>query len=315
LKKGFFMEKLVIIGSGAAGLTAAIYASRSNLNPLLISGIMPGGLLTQTSDVENYPGFPEAVNGFELMMKFQEQAESFGTRIVNENVVKVEFAAAATQKLFLNSGDTVEAASVIIATGASPRWMNLESEQRLKNKGVSACATCDGAFFRNVPVVVIGGGDTAMEEALFLTNFASEITVIHRRHELRASKIMSDRALAHPKIKFAWNSVVTEVLGQNEVEGVNVQDIINNTSSVIPCKGYFAALGHVPNTQLLKDIIELNEAGYIQLRGNSSYTSMEGVFAAGDCADHVYRQAITAAGMGCKAAIDAERWLSARHSA
>jgi thioredoxin reductase (NADPH) len=309
------MEKLVIIGSGAAGLTAAIYASRSNLNPLLISGIMPGGLLTQTSDVENYPGFPEAVNGFELMMKFQEQAERFGTRIVNENVEKVEFAAAATQKLFLNSGDTVEAESVIIATGASPRWMNLESEQRLKNKGVSACATCDGAFFRNVPVVVIGGGDTAMEEALFLTNFASEITVIHRRHELRASKIMSDRALAHPKIKFAWNSVVTEVLGQNEVEGVNVQDIINNTSSVIPCKGYFAALGHVPNTQLFKDIIELNDTGYIQLRGNSSYTSMEGVFAAGDCADHVYRQAITAAGMGCKAAIDAERWLSARHSA
>ena len=309
------MEKLVIIGSGAAGLTAAIYASRSNLNPLLISGIMPGGLLTQTSDVENYPGFPEAVNGFELMMKFQEQAERFGTRIVNENVEKVEFAAAATQKLFLNSGDTVEAESVIIATGASPRWMNLESEQRLKNKGVSACATCDGAFFRNVPVVVIGGGDTAMEEALFLTNFASEITVIHRRHELRASKIMADRALAHPKIKFAWNSVVTEVLGQNEVEGVNVQDIINNTSSVIPCKGYFAALGHVPNTQLFKDIIELNDTGYIQLRGNSSYTSMEGVFAAGDCADHVYRQAITAAGMGCKAAIDAERWLSARHSA
>ena len=309
------MEKLVIIGSGAAGLTAAIYASRSNLNPLLISGIMPGGLLTQTSDVENYPGFPEAVNGFELMMKFQEQSERFGTRIVNENVEKVEFAAAATQKLFLNSGDTVEAESVIIATGASPRWMNLESEQRLKNKGVSACATCDGAFFRNVPVVVIGGGDTAMEEALFLTNVASEITVIHRRHELRASKIMADRALAHPKIKFAWNSVVTEVLGQNEVEGVNVQDIINNTSSVIPCKGYFAALGHVPNTQLFKDIIELNDTGYIQLRGNSSYTSMEGVFAAGDCADHVYRQAITAAGMGCKAAIDAERWLSARHSA
>jgi thioredoxin reductase (NADPH) len=190
--------------------------------------------------------------------------------------------------------------------------MNLESEQRLKNKGVSACATCDGAFFRNMPVVVIGGGDTAMEEALFLTNFASEVTVIHRRHELRASKIMADRALAHPKIKFAWNSVVTEVLGQNEVEGVKVQDLVSNASSVIPCKGYFAALGHVPNTQLFKDIIEISDTGYIQLRGTSSYTSMEGIFAAGDCADHVYRQAITAAGMGCKAAIDAERWLSAR---
>lgn len=306
------MEKLVIIGSGAAGLTAAIYASRSNLEPVVISGIMPGGLLTQTSDVENYPGFPEAVNGFELMMKFQEQAERFGTRIINENVSKVEFSAGGTQKISLTSGDTVEAAAVIIATGASPRWMDLESEQRLKNKGVSACATCDGAFFRGMPVVVIGGGDTAMEEALFLTNFASQVTLIHRRNELRASKIMADRALAHPKIKFVWNSVVTEVLGQNEVEGVKVQDVINNTSSTIPCKGYFAALGHVPNTQLFKEFIELNEAGYIKLLGSSSYTTMEGVFAAGDCADHVYRQAITAAGMGCKAAIDAERWLSSR---
>ena len=306
------MEKLVIIGSGAAGLTAAIYASRSNLAPMVISGIMPGGLLTQTSDVENYPGFPEAVNGFELMMKFQEQAERFGTRIINENVSKVEFSAGGTQKISLTSGDTVEAAAVIIATGASPRWMDLESEQRLKNKGVSACATCDGAFFRGMPVVVIGGGDTAMEEALFLTNFASQVTLIHRRNELRASKIMADRALAHPKIKFVWNSVVTEVLGQNEVEGVKVQDVINNTSSTIPCKGYFAALGHVPNTQLFKEFIELNEAGYIKLLGSSSYTTMEGVFAAGDCADHVYRQAITAAGMGCKAAIDAERWLSSR---
>ncbi len=306
------MEKLVIIGSGAAGLTAAIYASRSNLEPVVISGIMPGGLLTQTSDVENYPGFPEAINGFELMMKFQEQSERFGTRIINENVSKVEFSAGGTQKIFLSSGDTVEAAAVIIATGASPRWMDLESEQRLKNKGVSACATCDGAFFRGMEVVVIGGGDTAMEEALFLTNFATQVTVIHRRSELRASKIMADRALAHPKIKFVWNSVVTEVLGQNEVEGVKVQDVINNTSSTIPCKGYFAALGHVPNTQLFKEFIELNEAGYIKLLGSSSYTTMEGVFAAGDCADHVYRQAITAAGMGCKAAIDAERWLSSR---
>jgi len=306
------MEKLVIIGSGAAGLTAAIYASRSNLEPVVISGIMPGGLLTQTSDVENYPGFPEAVNGFELMMKFQEQAERFGTRIISENVSKVEFSAGGIQKIFLSSGDTVEAAAVIIATGASPRWMDLESEQRLKNKGVSACATCDGAFFRGMEVVVIGGGDTAMEEALFLTNFASQVTLIHRRNELRASKIMADRALAHPKIKFVWNSVVTEVLGQNEVEGVKVQDVINNTSSTIPCKGYFAALGHVPNTQLFKEFIELNEAGYIKLSGSSSYTTLEGVFAAGDCADHVYRQAITAAGMGCKAAIDAERWLSSR---
>ncbi len=306
------MEKLVIIGSGAAGLTAAIYASRSNLDPVVIAGIMPGGLLTQTSDVENYPGFPEAVNGFELMMKVQEQAERFGTRITNENVEKVEFTAGGPQKIYLNSGDTVDAAAVIIATGASPRWMNLESELRLKNKGVSACATCDGAFFKGMPVIVIGGGDTAMEEALFLTNFASEVTVIHRRDELRASKIMAERALAHPKIKFVWNSVVTEVLGQNEVEGVKVQNIVNNTFTSIPCKGYFAALGHVPNTQLFKDFVELNAAGYIKLLNSSSYTTMEGVFAAGDCADHVYRQAITAAGMGCKAAIDAERWLASR---
>ncbi len=306
------MDKLVIIGSGAAGLTAAIYASRSNLAPVVISGIMPGGLLTQTSDVENYPGFPDAINGFDLMMKFQEQAERFGTKVINENVQKVEFAAGGPQKIFLSSGDAVEASAVIIATGASPRWMDLESEQRLKNKGVSACATCDGAFFKGVPVIVIGGGDTAMEEALFLTNFASEVTVIHRRHELRASKIMADRALAHPKIKFVWNSVVTEVLGQNEVEGVKVQDVVSNAISTIPCKGYFAALGHIPNTQLFKGLIELNENGYIKLLEPSTYTTMEGVFAAGDCADHVYRQAVTAAGMGCKAAIDAERWLSAR---
>lgn len=306
------MENIVIIGSGAAGLTAAIYASRADLNPLVISGMLPGGLLTQTTDVENFPGFPEAINGFELMYKLQQQAERFGTRIENDIVAKVELKAGGPQKIHLASGKEIETKALIIATGASPRWMGLESEQRLKTKGVSACATCDGAFFRNVPVVVIGGGDSAMEEALFLTKFASEVIVIHRRDQLRASKIMADRALAHPKIKFIWNSAVTEVLGLDSVEGVKVKNLLDNSESTLECKGYFAALGHNPNTQLFKDYIETNEAGYINVKDGSSYTSLDGVFSAGDCADHVYRQAITAAGMGCRAAIDAERWLESR---
>lgn len=306
------MEKLVIIGSGAAGLTAAIYASRANLNPKLIAGTLPGGLLTQTSDVENYPGFPEAVNGYELMYKFQQQAEKFGTAIINETVTKVELKDGGPHKIFLNSGNVIECKALIIATGASPRWLGLESENRLKNKGVSACATCDGAFFRNVPVVVTGGGDSAMEEALFLTNFASGVILIHRRDSFRASKIMADRVLAHPKIKVMWNSVVKEVLGKDEVEGVLVESVIDKTTSTVECKGYFAALGHVPNTAVFKDSIDLHETGYIKLADRSSRTSCEGVFAAGDCADHVYRQAITAAGMGCMAAIDAERWLASK---
>ena len=307
------MENIVIIGSGAAGLTAAIYASRADLNPKLIAGSLPGGLLTQTSDVENFPGFPEAVNGYELMYKLQQQAEKFGTAIINETVVKVELKEGGPHKIFLNSGNVMEAKALIIATGASPRWLGLESEERLKNKGVSACATCDGAFFRNVPVAVTGGGDSAMEEALFLTNFASSVTLIHRRGEFRASKIMADRVLAHPKIKVMWNSVIKEILGKDEVEGVLVENVNDKTTSTVECKGYFAALGHIPNTAIFKDSIELNETGYIKLADRSSRTSLEGVFAAGDCADHVYRQAITAAGMGCMAAIDAERWLAARH--
>ena len=306
------MENLVIIGSGAAGLTAAIYASRANLSPKLIAGTLPGGLLTQTSDVENYPGFPDAINGYELMYKFQQQAEKFGTAIINETVVKVELKSGGPQKIFLNSGNTVECKALIIATGASPRWLGLESEDRLKNKGVSACATCDGAFFRNVPVVVTGGGDSAMEEALFLTKFASSVILIHRREAFRASKIMADRVLAHPKIKVMWNSTVKEILGKDEVEGVLVENVNDKTISTVECKGYFAALGHVPNTAIFKDSIELHDSGYIKLADHSSCTSLEGVFASGDCADHVYRQAITAAGMGCMAAIDAERWLAAR---
>ncbi|MDD5599673.1 MAG: thioredoxin-disulfide reductase [Victivallaceae bacterium] len=306
------MENIVIIGSGAAGLTAAIYSSRADLEPLVITGQLPGGLLTQTSDVENYPGFPEAVNGYELMFKFQQQAENFGTRVKNDTVSEVELKDGGPHKLRLASGETVEARALIIATGAAPRWLGLESEDRLKNKGVSACATCDGAFFRNVPVLVVGGGDTAMEEALFLTKFASKVTVVHRRDELRASRIMGDRAMANPKIEFMWSSQVVEIIGDSEVEKVRVKNLKDNSETIVEAKGYFAALGHVPNTEVFKGAVETDDKGFIKLKGGSGYTSVDGVFAAGDCADHVYRQAITAAGMGCRAAIDAERWLESQ---
>ncbi|MFA6714841.1 MAG: thioredoxin-disulfide reductase [Victivallales bacterium] len=307
------MENVVIIGSGAAGLTAAVYSSRADLEPLVIAGQMPGGLLTQTSDVENYPGFPEAVNGYELMFKFQQQAENFGTRIKNDTVSKVELKNGGPHKIQLASGETIETRTLIIATGAAPRWLGLESEDRLKNKGVSACATCDGAFFRNVPVLVVGGGDTAMEEALFLTKFASKVTVVHRRDELRASKIMADRAMNNPKIEFMWSSQVVEIIGDSEVEKVRVKNLKDNSETIVEAKGYFAALGHVPNTEVFKGAVETDDKGFIKLKDGSGYTSVDGVFAAGDCADHVYRQAITAAGMGCRAAIDAERWLESQH--
>ncbi len=304
------MEKIVIIGCGAAGLTAAIYAARANLEPVVITGSLPGGLLTQTTDVENYPGFPDAVNGFELMFKFQQQAEHFGTRMVNDTVTEAQLLDGGPHKLTLGSGEILETKALIIATGASPRWLGLASEDRLKNHGVSACATCDGAFYRDVPVVVIGGGDTAMEEASFLTKFASKVTVIHRRDELRASKIMAERALSNDKIEFCWNSVVDEVLGADSVEGVRVKNLKTGEESVIECVGYFAALGHVPSTQIFAGVIDMDDKGFIMLKDSSSYTNIAGVFGAGDCADAVYRQAITASGMGCKAAIDAERWLA-----
>ena len=304
------MEKLIVIGCGAAGMTAALYAARANLNPLVIAGPLPGGLLTQTSDVENYPGFPEAVNGFELMSKFQQQAEKFGARIEYEKVEKADLKPGGPQKLTLEGGQVLECQALIIATGASPRWLGLESETRFLNKGVSACATCDGAFYRNVPVVVVGGGDSAMEEANFLTHFASEVHLVHRRDAFRASKIMVDRAKNNPKIKFHLNSNVTEIVGSEDVEGVIIRNSTTGEQSRIDCKAYFAALGHVPSTALFKGVLEMNEAGYLTLQGASSRTSMEGVFAAGDCADPVYRQAIHAAGMGCAAAIDAERWLN-----
>ncbi|QSH42470.1 thioredoxin-disulfide reductase [Lentisphaerota bacterium ZTH] len=306
------MENIVIVGSGAAGLTAAIYASRANLEPVVVSGVLPGGLLTQTSDVENYPGFPAAVNGFELMMKFEQQAKNFGTKVINDIVTGAELKDGGPHKITLKSGEVLETKALIIATGASPRWLGLESEEKLKNKGVSACATCDGAFFREVPVVVVGGGDTAMEEAIFLTKFASKVYVVHRRDELRASKIMGERAQKNPKIEFLWSHVVTEIIGEEEVEGVKVKSLKDDAEKVIEAKGFFAALGHIPNNQVFNDFINMDKAGYIKLDDSSSKTNIEGVFAAGDCADHVYRQAITAAGMGCRAAIDAERWLEAK---
>lgn len=307
------MENVVIIGSGPAGLTAAIYAARALLNPLVISGITPGGQLTQTSDIENYPGFEEPIGGFELMTTFQKQAERFGTRTLSDNVSSVKFTNGGPHEIILAGGDKIQTQAVIIATGASPMWLGIESEKRLMAKGVSACATCDGAFFRNLPVVVVGGGDTAMEEAIFLTRFASKVTVVHRRDELRASKIMADRAMKNPKIIFEWSSAVEEITGQDEVEGVILKNLKTGGKKKIDCKGFFAALGHKPNTEIFKGLIEMNEIGYIVLKQERSYTSIEGVFAAGDCADHIYRQAVTAAGMGCKAAIDVERWLESKH--
>ena len=305
-------EKLVIVGSGPAGYTAAIYAARANLNPLLYSGMLPGGLLTQTTEVENFPGFPESVLGFDLVTAMQAQAERFGTRIEYDAVEKFELTDGGIQKLILPSGDVVETEALIIATGASPRYLGLPNEERLRNHGVSACATCDGAFFKDVPVVVIGGGDSAMEEATFLTRFANKVYVVHRRDELRASPIMAERARANPKIEFGWSSVVEDILGQESVEGIRVKSLKTGATSEIACKGYFAALGHIPNTAPFKEFIQLDEHGFVVLSGDSSRTTLAGVFAAGDCADPHYRQAITAAGMGCKAGMDAERYLESK---
>ncbi len=303
------MEKMVIIGSGPAGLTAGIYAARADLSPLLLAGTLPGGLLTQTSEVENFPGFRQGINGYDLMIEMQQQAERFGTRIEYEVVAGAALTDGCVQTLTLESGEKIETKTLIIATGALPRWLGLPNEERLKTHGVSACATCDGAFFKNVPVVVIGGGDSAMEEANFLTRFASEVIVIHRRDQLRASKIMAERALNNPKIRFVWDSKVVDVLGETEVDGVIVENIKTGKQSEIACKGYFAALGHDPNTGLFRGQIDVDSHGFILLKDGKSCTNLAGVFAAGDCADNAYRQAITAAGMGCRAAMDAERYL------
>lgn len=307
------MRNLIIVGSGPAGLTAALYAGRAGLNPLVVSGPLPGGLLTQTTDVENYPGFPEAVNGYELMMKMQEQAGRFNVDFQSDAVEFAELAMGGPHRLHLSSGETLECRALIIAAGSSPRWLGLESEEAFKGRGVSACATCDGAFYRGLPVAVIGGGDSAMEEALFLTRFASEVTVIHRRDKLRASKIMAERAEKNPKIHFVWNSAVTEIFGKDDVDGIRVKNVATGEERTLACKGVFVALGHVPSTKAFAGQLNMDESGYIELQNNTSYTSVEGVFAAGDCADKRYRQAITAAGMGARAAIDAERWLEMKN--
>lgn len=302
------LEAMTILGSGPAGLTAAIYAARANIEPLLISGDQPGGQLTITSDVENYPGFAEPVMGPDLMVAFQKQAERFGTRFVTGNVQKVDLSRRPFT-LTLSDGKQIRTKTLIIATGASAKWLNIPTEKRLMGKGVSACATCDGFFFRGMDVAVVGGGDTAMEEATFLTRFANKVTVIHRREELRASKIMQDKAMKNPKIDFVWNSAVEEVLGEKEVEGLKVKNLKSGETSDLKVKGLFVAIGHQPNTKLFEGQLEMNEAGYLTVEPGTTKTSVEGVFASGDVADHVYRQAVTAAGTGCMAALDAERML------
>ncbi|MGH7951612.1 MAG: thioredoxin-disulfide reductase [Limisphaerales bacterium] len=308
------MEKVVIIGSGCAGWTAALYTARANLRPLILTGIQPGGLLTTTSIVENFPGFPEGIDGYELMTRMQKQAERFGAKASFGTVEKVDFS---KQPFALTvDGEKIEAETIIIATGASHKHLGVPGEDLLETKGVTYCATCDGAlpFFRNQPLVVVGGGDSACEEALYLTRFGSVIYLVHRRDSLRASKIMADRVHAHKTIQPIWDSAVTEILDvkQDKVTGVKLKNLKSGAESVLNCAGVFIAIGHTPNTEIFKGQIDLDANGFI-IPKKGTMTNVPGVFVAGDCADHVYRQAVTAAGMGCAAAIDAERFLSARN--
>ncbi|HWZ18715.1 MAG TPA: thioredoxin-disulfide reductase [Ktedonobacteraceae bacterium] len=297
---------VIIIGSGPAGYTAAIYAARANLSVLMLQGYQVGGQLMLTSDVENYPGFEEGIVGPAMMEKFEAQARRFGTELIPEDVISVDF----RNRPFIvtTDSDEYQARAVIISTGASAKWLGLPSEQRLQGRGVSACATCDGFFFKNKDVAVIGGGDTAMEEATFLTRYANHVTVIHRRDTLRASKIMQDRAFKNPKISFIWDSDITEVLGENEVTGLQLHNVKTDEVSTLPVQGFFLAIGHQPNTELFKGILDMDNIGYI-VPVEHTMTNVPGIFAAGDVTDHRYRQAVTAAGDGCRAAIDAERWL------
>ena len=302
------MERVIIIGSGPAGLTAAVYAARANLKPLVLAGGLYGGQLMLTSDVENYPGFPEGIMGPDLMMRFREQAERFGARIENEDVTAVEFS---KRPLKVSTIDrSFETETVIVATGASALWLDVEGEERLRGRGVSSCATCDGAFFRDKQIVVVGGGDSALEEALFLTRFGRNVTIVHRRDRLRGSKIMADRAQSHEKVRFIWNAAVDEVLGDQKVEAVRLRNVNDGTTSTFPTDALFVAIGHTPNTSVFTGQLDLDERGYI-VTPDGTATNIDGVFVAGDVSDHRYRQAITAAGAGCRAAMDAERYLEA----
>ena len=306
------MENIIILGTGCAGFTAGIYTARANLNPLILEGRQPGGQLTTTSEVENFPGFPEGVDGYSLMDQLRKQATKFGARVENAFIDKVDFSG--DTKILFSGNKKFESKAVIIATGAAPRLLGIPGEKEMYGgKGVTTCATCDGAFYRNMDVIVVGGGDSACEEALFLTRFCSKVTLVHRRDELRASQIMAERTLAHEKIEVVWDSGIQEILPDEDgkTRAITVENLKTKELSEISCKGVFIAIGHVPNTQPFKDILPLDSNGYlVPDQGSQVQTQIPGVYVAGDCADHVYRQAITAAGMGCQAAIDVERWLA-----
>jgi thioredoxin reductase (NADPH) len=305
------VRELVIVGSGPAGLTAALYAARANLEPVVIEGIQAGGQLMLTSDVENFPGFPDGIMGPELMAKIRDQAIKFGAEFVTADADRVDLSSSSPFTAAVGNDEYVGEA-MILATGATARMLGLPSEHALLGKGVSTCATCDGFFYRGREIAVVGGGDSAMEEAIFLTKFADKVTVIHRREELRASAIMVDRAVANPKISFRWNTVVDDVVGDGAVDHLSLSDTTTGAKSKLDVAGLFVAIGHDPNTSLFKGQIDLDPNGYVITPGNSTATSVEGVYAAGDVQDHVFRQAVTAAGSGCMAAIEAERWIEAR---